>query len=227
MCVMCRTDQLVEVYIVRWRLGVFPERCWSLSLRSLGRGWRNCHWAWGCGVDTQTCFILWKHTAVSHTRNIQENGCKNVWILHIVHVCLVDKWDWLVLVGAHNTCCSCATSFSWNYRGISFNKSLFKNTTRWKKKKKSTKAVSPQQFPLPEDWVVDRVKRLQADVQILNSHVGQLLCMGLLDSCNHRLETWGDANTLPVNLPVFLTSSKHWLVWGDFFFFFKEQQWAP
>lgn len=58
-----------------------------------------------------------------------------------------------------------------------------------KKKKESTKAVSPQQFPLPEDWVVDRVKRLQADVQILNSHVGQLLRMGLLDSCNHRLET--------------------------------------
>lgn len=51
----------------------------------------------------------------------------------------------------------------------------------------STKAVSPQQFALPEDWVVDRIEGLQADVQILNPHVGQLLGVGLLDSCNHRL----------------------------------------
>lgn len=153
---------------------------------------------------------------MSHTRNIQENGCKSVWILNIVHVCLVDKWDWLVkeliTLAAHVQHLSAETTGGFHSTNLYF------KTPQDEKKKKSTKAVSPQQFPLPEDWVVDRVKRLQADVQILNSHVGQLLRMGLLDSCNHRLETWGDANILPVNLPVFLTSSKHWLVWDDFFF---------
>lgn len=38
-----RTDQLVVVYTVQWRLAAFPERCWS-PLRSLGRGWRNRRW---------------------------------------------------------------------------------------------------------------------------------------------------------------------------------------
>lgn len=53
--------------------------------------------------------------------------------------------------------------------------------------KTSINPVLPQQFPLPEDWVVDRVEGLQADVQVLNPHVGQLLGVGLLDACDHRL----------------------------------------
>lgn len=49
-------------------------------------------------------------------------------------------------------------------------------------------AIIPQQFSFPEDWVVDRVQRLEADVQILNSHIGQLLCVSLLDTCHHSLK---------------------------------------
>lgn len=49
-------------------------------------------------------------------------------------------------------------------------------------------AIIPQQFSFPEDWIVDRVQGFEADVQILNSHIGQLLCVSLLDTRHHSLK---------------------------------------
>lgn len=46
-----------------------------------------------------------------------------------------------------------------------------------------------KQFSLPQNGVVHRAERLQADVKVLYSHVSQLFCMSLLDPSHHRLLT--------------------------------------
>lgn len=42
------TNRLVVIYTGQWRLAAFPALCWSLRLRSRGRGWRIRRWALGC-----------------------------------------------------------------------------------------------------------------------------------------------------------------------------------
>lgn len=45
----------------------------------------------------------------------------------------------------------------------------------------------PQQLPLAKDGIVDRVQGLEVDLEVFDPHVGQLLCVRLLDSSHHRL----------------------------------------
>lgn len=45
----------------------------------------------------------------------------------------------------------------------------------------------PQQFSFAQDWIVDRMEGLEADFEVLDPHVGQLLSMGLLYPSNHCL----------------------------------------
>lgn len=56
----------------------------------------------------------------------------------------------------------------------------------------------PQQLSLPQNGVVHRAERLEADVKVLYSHVGQLFCMGLLDPSNHRLLTQNKKQTVTI-----------------------------
>lgn len=173
----CRTDQLVEVYTVRWRLAVFPERCWS-PRRSLGRGWRTRRSVSGCRMENprgQNDMTTRYGLNLEHIANVAE---------------LTSETD------CSRRLCSIWTSFSRNHT---------RDFKLHKDGRDLTKAVSPQQFALPEDWVVDRIEGLQADVQILNPHVGQLLGVGLLDSCNHRL----GADAQPVNLARFSGPNAH------------------
>lgn len=65
-------------------------------------------------------------------------------------------------------------------------------------KHKSRERNQPKQLPLPQNGVIHRAKRLQADVKVLYSHVGQLFCMGLLDPSDHSLLTENKKHTAKI-----------------------------